>query len=351
MIPLHSLPLRRPQRNGLSNAGWAYDNYPELKTLDAFTTIDLIDQSGPGVVTCFHILQHLAVADGNLEFLETGATTEKISESEELLRAVSRGLILEVFYNGSQAPAVRCPLADFFADGCQGKAVNYSTLFVEKLPRSYNCYIPMPFERHIRITLRNETPYNLLSYSFIEFERLPEWDPALEYFHCAWQKRHFQLTPDTVLPLIQIAGPGHLVGCQFSISTAEPAFKDFFFIMEGNVEHRLDGEEKPSIDYLGTEDSFGFSWGFREVFCGLRSGINYVQTAEFPIELSIYRFRDQNAISFERSLDIRVNWQNEFTYGKTRPNTFLRRRVWEAAHKGGAWVNYATTYYWYQTHG
>jgi hypothetical protein len=351
MTGLSSLPLYRPQRSGLSNAGWDRDNYPELKPLDAGVTIDLADLAGPGVVTCFHILHHLAISDGNLEFLETGQTTEKISESDELLRAVARGLVLEVFYNDSALPAVRCPLSDFFADGCEGKSVNYSTPFMEKLPRSYNGYLPMPFEQHIRVTLRNETSFNLSSYSSIEYERLPEWDPALLYLHCDWQAHHFQLTPDTILPLLHIDGRGHLVGSQFSITTAEPVFKEFFFIMEGNVEHRIDGEEKPSIDYLGTEDSFGFSWGFRETCCGLRSGINYLQTAEFPNELSIYRFRDQNPISFERSLDVRINWQHEFTLGKRNYNTFLRRRVWEASQKGGAWVDYATTYYWYQAEG
>jgi hypothetical protein len=351
MTALSSLARRRPSRSGLVNAGWNRDNYPELNPLDAGVTIDLADLDGPGVVTCLHVLQHLAVADGNEEFVETGKTTEKISESDDLLRAVARGLTLEVYYNGSLQPAVRCPLSDFFADGCLGKAVNYSTPFVEKLPRSYNCYFPMPFEKHIRITLRNDTPYDLSSYSFVEYEHLLEWDPALLYFHCAWEQRHFQLTPDTILPLIRIPGRGHLVGSQFSVVTAEPVFKDFFFIMEGNLEHRIDGEEKPSIDYLGTEDGFGFSWGFREVFCGLHSGINYLQTAEFPNELSIYRFRDQNTIQFERELDIRINWQHEFTLGKTRYDTFLRRKVRQAGLNGGAWVDYATAFYWYQEEG
>jgi hypothetical protein len=347
MLDLYALPYRRPGRSGMSNAGWGYDNYPELKPLDAGVCIELAALPGPGIVTCFHITQHIAVFDGVVEYVQTGVNRETVPETV-VQQATARGLILEIYYNGSPDPAVRCPLADFFADGCGGKAACYSTPFVEKLPRSYNCYLLMPFEQSIRITLRNETPYNCLSYSFIEYQRLPEWDSALRYFHCAWQQQRFQLTPDTVLPLLHIPGRGHYVGCQYSISTLEPVFKDFFFIMEGNVEHRLDGEETPSIDYLGTEDSFGFSWGFSQVYCGLHSGINYLQAAEFPIELSIYRFRDQNPISFDSSLDIRINWQHEFTLGKTSYLNYPRGLVWEANRRLGAWVTYATTHYWYQ---
>lgn len=346
MPDLRSLPFGRPRRTGMSNAGWRYDNYPDLKSLDAGACIVLAALEGPGVITCFHITQHIAVFDGVEEYLSTGASRITVSE-EEVQRATSRGLILEIYYNGSSLPAVHSPLADFFADGCQGKSSCYSTPFVEKLPRSYNSYIPMPFEESIRITLRNETAYNCLSYSFIEFERLPEWHSNLLYFHSIWQMKRFKLTPDTIFPLIHIAGKGHLFGAHYSISTSDPIFKDFFFIMEGNVEHRIDGEELPSIDYLGTEDSFGFSWGFRQVYCGMRSGINYLQTSQLPIELSIFRFRDQNAITFNHSLDIRINWQHEFSLGKTSYQNYPRGLVWQSVQAGGGWLEYASTHYFY----
>ncbi len=265
MFDLLSLPLKKPARSGMSNAGWRYDNYPELQSLDAGVTIELARLAGPGMITCFHITQHIAVADGMEEYFASGKTQETAKE-DEVQRATSRGLILEIFYDGSPLPSVRCPLADFFADGCEGQAVCYSTPFVEKLPAIYNSYLPMPFEESILVTLRNTTPYNCLSYSFIEHQKLAAWDAGLQYLHCAWQKERFQLTPDTIFPVIQIPGPGHYIGNQYSITTDEPVFKDFFFIMEGNCEHRIDGEDKPSMDYLGTEGSI---W----VFVGLPKGL------------------------------------------------------------------------------
>jgi len=335
-------------RSGMQNAGWCYDNYPDLPPLNAGATIELANIQGPGVVTCFHITRHLSKYDDFKYFMTTGEVPELDIHNNELQRVTSRGLILEIYYNNQEVPAVRCPLADFFADGCNGKAKHFSALFIEKLPESYNCYFPMPFEKSIRITLRNETPYNLLSYSFVEYKRLPVWDEKLMYFHCTWQQEKFQLTPNTIKPIIHINGEGHYIGNHYSIVTNESIFKNFFFVVEGNCEYRIDAEEEPSLDYLGTEDSFCFSWGFREEFCGLRSGINYLQAVEPPFQLSIYRFRDWNPIIFHKSLDLRINWKHEFTNGKRNYQSEPRKKIWEVVNNDGGWIEYTTTHYWYQ---
>ena len=341
---------RQGSYTGMQNAGWCYDNYPELLPLDAGTTIELANFEGPGVINCFHITQHLMRYSDHKYFMRT-AKAPRVDEqgSNELQKLTSRGLILEIYYNNQKNPAVRCPLADFFADGCGGSAKYFSTPFVEKLPKSYNCYIPMPFKENIRIILRNETSYNCLSYSFVEYEKLPSWDEELMYFHCTWKQEKFQLNPETVKPIISIDGQGHYIGSHYSIVTNEPIFKDFFFVVEGNCEYRIDDETQPSIDYLGTEDSFGFSWGFQDTFCGLRSGINYLQTKKLPFQLSIYRFRDQNPIIFHRSLNLQINWKHEFTDGKRNYQTAPRKKIWQAINNGGGWVEYSTTHYWYQS--
>jgi hypothetical protein len=38
-------------RTGFSNAGWAYDAYPELETLDRYKTMTVADIVGPAVIT------------------------------------------------------------------------------------------------------------------------------------------------------------------------------------------------------------------------------------------------------------------------------------------------------------
>lgn len=323
---------------GATNGGWAYDAYPDLETLDAGKAITIADITGPAVITHIHTTQHIIPKSGGPFHLADDTLDENARKA-----LAARGIILEIYYNGDPVPAVRVPLGDFFADGCGGRAQHFSTPFVEKAPESYNCFIPMPFEDSTRVILRNETPVNLGNYSFVEFERLPAWETTLGYFHAAWKRFAFQLHGKTDQPFLHIDGTGHLIGRAWSVCTDEPLFDGFTFVMEGNNEVRIDDAETPAVDYLGTEDSFGFSWGFQRPFVGVYNGINYVRN-ETPCMLIIFRFHAHNAIRFNKNLDWRIDWSHEFP-----DNHDFHQRLEQVHQRGHGWVDYATTFYWYQS--
>jgi hypothetical protein len=119
--------------------------------------------------------------------------------------------------------------------------------------------------------------------------------------------------------------------------------------MEGNNEIDIDGRER-AIDYLGTECSFGFCWGYRNTYAGLRSGMTLVENAkpdgQGPLDkfnrLSVYRFHDTMPIRFNQSLTWHINWREE-RYFTSRPD-------WDkAVRNDGCWVDYAMVHYWYQS--
>jgi hypothetical protein len=123
------------------------------------------------------------------------------------------------------------------------------------------------------------------------------------------------------------------------VITDEPFFRSYNTVMEGNNEIDIDGRER-QIDYLGTEDSFTFSWGFRETFAAARAGMTLVELGDVN-RLSIYRFHDHMPIRFNKSLKWHINWQNE--------KFFARNPAWQqAVDRDGCWVDYATVHYWYQ---
>jgi len=127
-----------------------------------------------------------------------------------------------------------------------------------------------------------------MDYSYVEWENLPEWNDNLGYFHATYHRKSFQLNKTSDEMFFEVEGAGHVVGRQFSVVTDEPVFNagaPFNIIMEGNNEIDIDGQPR-RIDYLGTEDSFGFSWGFRQTFAGLHAGMTLVKT-DLPIMLSI----------------------------------------------------------------
>jgi hypothetical protein len=212
---------------------------------------------------------------------------------------------------------------------------------IECAPWSYNCYIPMPFARRAKVILRNDTDKDVMNYSYVEWEPLEKWNEQLGYFHATWRRRVFQLSKDTEVEFFRVQGAGHVLGRQFSVATDEPFFRDFGVVMEGNNEVDIDGRER-AIDYLGTEDSFTFSWGFQQTFAGLRAGMPYVATGS-PSMLSIYRFHDHQPIRFDRELTWSINWREE--------RGFTALPAWaQRVAEGGCWVHYDTVFYWYQDH-
>jgi hypothetical protein len=331
--------IRSGLNSRLSNGGWKYDAYPNLESLDAHKTITIADIRGPAQINVIHI-----------------TANPNPSENERLARSV----ILEIFFDDGQPPAVSAPLGDFFADGT-GRGVPFSTPFFEKSPDAYNCYLPMPFQKSARVTLRNESDHDITNYSYVEWQKLPGWDASLGYFHASWQRLPFQLTPDTTQNLFSLTGPGHLVGEYWNINTDEPEFAGLNFVMEGNNEFRVDGEKEASLNYLGSEDSFNFSWGWRQLFNGYKNGINYLSFKLTPAKLvfenesregkrsrlSTYRFRDRDVIRFERTLLLTVNWTAEYR-SSPEARAFLDR-LRQRNQEGGGWVDYAVTPYWYST--
>ncbi len=314
---LSELALLQPRlRSGFANGLWKYDRYKQLESLDAHRRVVVADLKGPGIIRHLHITRHFP---------------------PELM---ARGIVLEIRFEDAAEPAVCCPLADFFGDGCNGRATNFSTPLIECAPWSYNCYFPMPFKKRAQVALRNDTDRDAMSYFYLEWENLPKWNRRLGYFHATFQRKAFQLGKDTDETFFAIRGSGHLIGRQYSVATDEPLFKQFGFVMEGNNEVDIDGHER-ALDYLGSEDSFTFSWGFRETFAGLRAGMPFVSTGDLNL-LSIYRFHDHMPIRFTRDLRWHINWREE--------SGFVTSPAWtRALARNGGWVDYATVYYWYQS--
>jgi len=234
-----SLPIiKKNIETGFSNGGWEADRYRDMATLDAHKSIVIADLKGPGVIKHIHTTRHYQ-------------------------RPIStRGVVLLIYFDDAAEPAVQCPLGDFFGDGSNGKSMDFSTPLIECAPGSYNTYIPMPFKTGAKVVLRNDTDIDLDNYSYVEWEPLEKWNPELGYFHATYERRAFQLTDETHVTFFHIKGAGHLLGRQFTVATDEPLFKNFHFVMEGNNEVDIDGRER-RLDYLGSEDSFTFSWGFQ----------------------------------------------------------------------------------------
>lgn len=307
----------RPGRSLLQNSLWHWDACPELPDLEPHGRVELGRFAGPGVVRTIHLTLNIAGGDRAL---------------------LARGVFLEVRYDGLPFASVRTPVGDFFCDSFGSRSLHFASLVMAKRPtNSLFCYLPMPFRRGIELALVNTTDRKVEGYGYVTAEILPAWEEDTAYFHARWLDRTVNLPDDEVL-LLDTRGRGHFLGCHLTAVSRCPHFAGKQGICEGNDEFRVDGAAEPACNYLGTEDFFGFSWSWNQVWADNHSGTTYLADEDGETRLACYRFLLNDPVRFTRSLRARINYRDEIN------NPHLR----SARAEGNGQVRYGIVTYWYQ---
>jgi len=166
-------------------------------------------------------------------------------------------IVLRIYWDGQEQPAVEAPVGDFFAVGFGERREVKSAPVVVEDGDSYNCFWPMPFFKSAKVTLTNESPRPLNStYFHVDWEQraLPEKTP---YF-CAQYRQEHPAGAGKDYVVLQAEGEGHYVGTVLSVRTRSPEW-----FGEGDDRFYIDGEEVASIQGTGTEDYFLSAWGLK----------------------------------------------------------------------------------------
>lgn len=198
---------------------------------------NLLDWEGMGIVT----RMWLTVSDRSPEML--------------------RSLRIDMYWDRESTPAVSAPLGDFFGVGLGRTAAFESEFFANPEGRSFNCFIPMPFRKHGRITVTNESRTRLEALYFdVNLLALKEWSDDYLYFHSHWRRdqktalaKDFELLP-------RVMGKGRYLGVNIGVNT-NLAYGESWW-GEGEVKVFLDGDtDLPTLAGTGTEDYIGTGWG------------------------------------------------------------------------------------------
>jgi hypothetical protein len=241
----------------------------------------LMDVDGPGVI------QHIWMVEG-----------------------LSRAHILRFYWDGEETPSIEVPAPDFFAVG-HGKFAPVNSLAVVVNPNNaLNCYWPMPFRKHARITLTNESPdqdLTLLAYQ-IDYAEM-EVPANAAYLHAQFRRaRTDRQNPYVILDGVR--GHGRYAGTFLAWVQRS---KGWFG--EGEIKFYIDGDRDfPTICGTGTEDYFGGSYGFPRSFSGPYAGTTLPanENAEPPSFWSLYRWHIMDPVSFEQDLRVTIQalgWQ------------------------------------------
>jgi D-arabinan exo alpha-(1,3)/(1,5)-arabinofuranosidase (non-reducing end) len=284
-------------------------------------TLTLLDESGPGLIT--HFWATIASDDRNH----------------------LKALVLRMYWDSESSPSVETPIGDFFGLGLGNYFLYQSAPLSVGSDKALNCFFPMPFQKHARITVTNEGTQRVGSFYFnIDYRAYNKPLPAdTLYFHAQYRQatpahgwtnqwksngdpqvdQKKNLNGDGNYVWLEATGRGHFVGVTMSVLQNQDGWwgegDDMFFV---------DGEALPSINGTGSEDYFLGAWDFGgHAFSYQLFGAPVVGEERVGGRWSLYRFHLDSPIPFTKSL----------------------RATIEHGHANHRSDNFFSVAYWYQT--
>ena len=255
--------------------------------VNAGETAVLMDVDGPGII------QHIWLVEG-----------------------LKRAHVLRFYWDNEKTPSIEVPAPDFFAVGHERFARVNSAAVVVNPQNALNCYWPMPFRKHAKVTLTNDAAEDLelVAYQITYAEtKLPA---HTAYLHAQWRRARTDGENPYVI-LDGVKGRGRYAGTFLAWTRYR---KGWFG--EGEIKFFMDGDKDfPTICGTGTEDYFCGSYGFAESYTTPYAGTTLPsnENADPPTLWSLYRWHIQDPICYEKDLRVTIQalgWGDDKKYLK-----------------------------------
>jgi hypothetical protein len=216
-----------------------------------------------------------------------------------------RALLLEIFYDDADEPSASVPCLDFFGLP-HGRPVPYaSALTTAQEGRGFNSYVPMPFDRRIRIELVNAAPRATILYYQVDYTLQPELPADLGRLHVTFRRENPTVMRRDFVIADGLHGPGRFLGCNVGVRVIDPGV----WYGEGEVKIYRDGDDAlPTICGTGLEDYVGSAWGMGAHSAPYGGAPLIVSSGSGPNPelVGFYRWHVPDPVMFERSLRVTI---------------------------------------------
>lgn len=257
-------------------------------TLKAGETTTIMDNEGPGVI------RHMW-----------------FTFSDKFYRDV----IIRIYWDGDDTPSVESPLGDLMCNSWSCRQ-NVLALPINVNPSGgMNIYFPMPFKKHARITVENDSPADLGGFFYTINYTLESVPEDSLYFHAQWRRTNPTPYAEEYLMADGIEGQGQYVGTFMSWQQNSAGWWG-----EGEIKMWLDDDgEHPTICGTGTEDYFGGAWCFGADFTAPYLGFLQVRgkSGDVGTRMTLYRFHVHDPVYFKKNLRVQMQalgWRGEGRY-------------------------------------
>ncbi len=264
-----------------------------------------------------------------------------------------RNLIFRFYWDGQETPSVEVPLSDFFGVS-HGRTAAYESAFIT-MPegRGFNCYFPMPFAKHAKLTVTNETGEDAGMFFYqIDYTIGDEVDEQCPYFHAQFRRVLNTTMAEDYVILDGVKGKGRYLGVNVGI--VDRYAEKHLWWGEGEVKMYIDGDkEYPTICGTGSEDYVGSGWGLGQ-FHAQEMGAPLIKD-QF---VSYYRFHVRDPVYFNEDIKVTVQQIGHDGVGeRADPNgplaEFIAKGEYKKEHIGSGQFeridDMCSTAYWYQT--
>ena len=246
---------------------------------------------------------------GTIEHIWLATTTD--------FRGNGRSTVLRFYWDQEDSPSIEVPMTDFFAIGNDRFAPVNSAVIVDVPTTSMNCYWPMPFRKHARITATNDGDKVLPLFTYQIDYRLGNVPADAAYLHAQWRRETVKASNAIYTILDGVKGDGRYVGTFLAWTQLSTGW-----FGEGEVKFYLDGDTKfPTIAGTGTEDYFGADYGFPKLYSTAYIG-NVLEPQGNnpdggPPQHSLYRWHILDPVNFHQDLKVTIQdlgWWPDGTY-------------------------------------
>jgi len=282
-----------------------------LPELDAKARITVLDVDGPGVITSIHVSAMSAAGIQGFVSLPVA------------------GLVIRVFYDGLSRPAIEMPLMDFVGD-IECKSRYFSSVFLSKVRESHNFRIPMPFRKHVTIEVENPSDVKVTGYVELTYDAVDALPDETGYLRVDYRTGSLSVRKANTMFGLDQAGVIVAHWLQYETEKA----RDGQLICEADQQLFLDGEAKPTLQSMGSEDLYGGSWGFVEPQGDgqYTSVLRNEKIGQEGSRIAVLRCRSRDAISFRNSCKWVLTWAND---------------AWAASKLGDSPIPYRHCVYYY----
>jgi hypothetical protein len=282
------LPFSRPAVH--LGQGWKVRPFINVA---AHSTVTIMDVDGPGSI------EHIWMATAK-DFRGNGRST-----------------VLRFYWDGEKNPSVETPMTDFFAIGNDRFAAVNSAVIVDIPTASMNCYWPMPFRKHAKVTVTNDSDKVIPLFTYQIDYRMTPIAASAQYFHAQWRRSTVSRINPAYTIIDGIKGDGRYVGTFLAWTQLSTGW-----FGEGEVKFYLDGDTQfPTVVGTGTEDYFGADYDFPSLYSTAYVGNVLDPKSDNPDggppQHSLYRWHILDPIEFHKDLKVTIQdigWYPDGTY-------------------------------------